>query len=38
MTRTLKDADIFIGVSSKDLLTNDMLKSMAPKPVIFGEN
>jgi len=38
--RTLEEAivgaDIFIGVSSKDLLTNEMLKSMAPNPVIFA--
>lgn len=29
-------ADVFIGVSSKDLLTNDMLKAMNPQPVIFA--
>ena len=39
--RTLEDAikgaDVFIGVSSKDLLTNEMLEAMNPQPVIFGE-
>ena len=39
--RTLEDAikgaDVFIGVSSKDLLTNEMLETMNPQPVIFGE-
>jgi len=38
--RTLEEAivgaDVFIGVSSKDLLTNEMLKAMAPNPVIFA--
>lgn len=38
--RTLEDAmkntDVFIGVSSADLLTKDMLKSMASKPIVFA--
>ncbi|WP_019023311.1 MULTISPECIES: malic enzyme-like NAD(P)-binding protein [unclassified Thioalkalivibrio] len=38
--RTLEDAcegaDVFIGLSGPDLLTAEMLKSMAPKPVIFA--
>lgn len=38
--RTLADAlegaDVFIGVSKPDLLSVDLLKSMAPKPVIFA--
>jgi malate dehydrogenase (oxaloacetate-decarboxylating)(NADP+) len=38
--RTLSDAcdgaDIFIGLSGPDLLTTDMLKSMAPRPVVFA--
>ncbi|WP_017925131.1 malic enzyme-like NAD(P)-binding protein [Thioalkalivibrio sp. HL-Eb18] len=38
--RTLEDAcdgaDVFIGLSGPDLLTPEMLKSMAPKPVIFA--
>ncbi len=38
--RTLADAcdgaDVFVGLSGPDLLTADMLKSMAPNPVIFA--
>lgn len=29
-------ADVFIGVSSADLLTPDILKSMAPRPIVFA--
>ncbi len=29
-------ADVFIGLSGADLLTPEMLKSMAPKPVVFA--
>ena len=32
----LCDADVFVGVSRPDLLTGDLLKRMAPKPVIFA--
>ncbi|MDH5766628.1 MAG: malate dehydrogenase [Gammaproteobacteria bacterium] len=32
----LVDADIFIGVSGPDLLTPDMLKVMAPNPIVFA--
>jgi malate dehydrogenase (oxaloacetate-decarboxylating)(NADP+) len=32
----LEGADIFIGLSVKDALTPDMLKSMAPSPVVFA--
>jgi malate dehydrogenase (oxaloacetate-decarboxylating)(NADP+) len=38
--RTLEDAcdgaDVFIGLSGPDLMTADMLKSMAPNPVVFA--
>lgn len=38
--RTLADAmagaDVFIGVSGPNLVTQDMVKSMAPKPVVFA--
>ena len=38
--RTLEDAmkgaDAFVGVSSKDLVTKDMVRSMADNPVIFA--
>jgi malic enzyme len=32
----LTDADVFIGVSGPDVMTADMLKSMARKPVVFA--
>ncbi len=31
-----QDADVFIGLSGPDLMTTDMLKSMADKPVVFA--
>ena len=38
--RTLADAmdgaDIFLGLSAKDSVTQDMVKSMAAKPIIFA--
>lgn len=32
----IADADVFIGVSVKGLLTREMVKKMAPRPVIFA--
>ena len=32
----LVDADVFIGVAKPDLLSADLLKLMAPKPIIFA--
>lgn len=32
----LKQTDVFIGVSAKNILKSDMIKSMNPKPVIFA--
>ncbi|MCD6040321.1 MAG: maeB [Gammaproteobacteria bacterium] len=32
----LVDADVFIGLSGPDIMTSDMLKSMAKKPVVFA--
>lgn len=32
----IKDADIFIGVSKPGLLTQDMVHTMAPQPIIFA--
>ncbi len=32
----IKDADVFIGVSKAGLLTPDLLKTMAPQPIIFA--
>ncbi|WP_017942900.1 MULTISPECIES: malic enzyme-like NAD(P)-binding protein [unclassified Thioalkalivibrio] len=31
-----QDADVFIGLSGPDLLTPGMLRSMAPKPIVFA--
>lgn len=30
------DADVFIGVSGPNIMTPDMLKTMAPRPIIFA--
>ncbi|MDH5435595.1 MAG: malate dehydrogenase [Gammaproteobacteria bacterium] len=32
----MQDADVFIGVSGPNLVTADMLKTMAPRPVVFA--
>ncbi len=32
----MKDADVFVGVSLKDLVTKSMVKSMAKDPIIFA--
>ncbi len=32
----VKGADIFIGVSKPELLTQTMIKTMAPKPIVFA--
>ena len=32
----IKGADVFIGVSAPGVLTADMVKSMAPNPIIFA--
>src|SRR5690606_6141615 len=32
----MRDADVFIGVSGPDMLTPDMVGSMAPNPIIFA--
>jgi len=36
LTDVMKDADAFIGVSGPNIVTVEMLKSMAPKPVVFA--
>jgi malate dehydrogenase (oxaloacetate-decarboxylating) len=36
LTEIVVDADIFIGVSKPGLLTGDMVRSMADKPMIFA--
>nr|WP_328985956.1 malic enzyme-like NAD(P)-binding protein [Thiorhodovibrio winogradskyi] len=32
----MRDADVFIGVSGPDLVSDAMLASMAPKPIVFA--
>ncbi len=32
----MKDADVFVGVSVKDAVTTDMLKTMARNPIVFA--
>ncbi len=36
LSEVLEGADVFIGVSSANLITPDLLKSMNPNPVIFA--
>jgi len=36
MAEALKEADVFIGVSAPRLLTQDMVRSMKEKPIVFA--
>lgn len=36
LEEAMKDADVFLGLSVADVLTPEMLKSMAPKPIVFA--
>ncbi len=36
LAEALKGADAFLGLSAKGALTQDMVKQMAPKPIIFA--
>ncbi len=36
LTEALVDADVFLGLSVKDAVTQDMVKSMGPQPIIFA--
>ncbi len=36
IAEALKDADVFVGVSDKGLVTQEMLKTMAEKPIVFA--
>ncbi len=36
LTDALKGADVFVGLSGANLMSADMLKSMAPKPIVFA--
>ncbi len=32
----MKGSDVFVGVSAPDIVTGDMVKSMADRPIVFG--
>ena len=36
LAEAMKGADVFVGVSAKDLVTPEMLKSMAANPIVFA--
>jgi len=36
MTEALRDADVLVGFSAKGAVTPDMLKVMAPRPIVFA--
>ena len=36
LTRAMKDADVFIGLSIGNVVTQDMVKSMAKNPIVFA--
>ncbi|MFA6945256.1 MAG: NADP-dependent malic enzyme [Pedobacter sp.] len=36
LAAAIKDSDVFIGLSSPDVLTADMLKTMAKNPIVFA--
>lgn len=36
LAEALKGADVFLGLSVADVLTADMLRSMAPRPIVFA--
>lgn len=36
LAEAMEGADLFLGVSSKDLVSKEMVRSMAPNPIIFA--
>ena len=36
LAEAMKNADVFLGLSAKDVVSKDMVKSMAKKPIIFA--
>lgn len=36
LAEAMVDADVFLGLSVKDVVTEEMLLSMAPKPIVFA--
>ena len=36
LAEAVRDADVFVGLSKGNVLTQDMVRSMAPKPIVFA--
>ena len=36
LDEAIKNADVFLGLSAKDVVTKEMVKSMADNPIIFA--
>ena len=36
LVEAMKDADVFLGLSVKDVVTTEMVQSMAPNPIVFA--
>ncbi len=36
LAQAMKDADVFLGLSVANVVTPDMVRSMAPKPIVFA--
>ena len=36
LAEAMKDADVFLGLSVKDVVTPEMVQSMAPRPIVFA--
>ena len=36
LAEAMKDADVFLGLSVKDVVTPEMILSMAPRPIVFA--
>ena len=36
LEEAIKDADVFLGLSAKDVVSKEMVKSMAKNPIIFA--
>lgn len=36
LAEAMRGADVFLGLSVKDVLTPEMIKSMAPRPIVFA--
>ena len=36
LAEAMKDADVFVGLSAKGMVTPDMVRSMAPRPLVFA--